>query len=94
VYGARLYGQQSVGIIQAFLHTVPALIVGGLCLVFGYMLGMKHFQNIWAVTAISFGTILVSEPLFDYFYIGQVPSFGAAIGFFFGIVGILATTLL
>ncbi|MDE2079525.1 MAG: hypothetical protein KGI73_04005, partial [Patescibacteria group bacterium] len=67
---------------------------GSLCLVFGYMLGMKYLHNIWSVTAISFGTILISEPLFDYFYIGQVPNTGAAIGIVLGGIGILSVLFL
>ena len=92
--GAKLFGKLSLGFVPAFVPTLVPLVIGALCLVAGYMLGMRAFQNIWAVTAVSFGTILVAEPLFDYFYIGQVPGLGAGIGVGLGALGILATLII
>ncbi|MDE2079107.1 MAG: hypothetical protein KGI73_01835 [Patescibacteria group bacterium] len=92
--GARLYAQESTGFAPAFMATLVPLLLGAVCLVLGYMLGMKYLQNIWSVTAISFGTILISEPLFDYFYIGQVPGTGATVGIVLGGIGILSVIFL
>lgn len=54
------------------------------------MLGLKYFHNIWIISAVSFGSIILVEPLFDYFYIGQTPTLGAGIGAIFGVLGILS----
>ena len=91
--GARSYSNGST-FIQAFLYALPFLVVGATLLLVSYMLGLKHFANIWVVSAISLGSILTVEPLFDYFYIGHVPTFGAGVGFAFGVLGILASLFL
>ena len=88
--GAKLYGLLSYSFTHAFYLTLIPLFIGSICLVAGYMLGLKHFQNIWAITAISFGSILIVEPLFNYFYIGQLPTLGSGIGVGLAILGILA----
>ena len=92
--GAKLYGVLEYPFGHAFFLTLIPLIGGALCLVTGYMLGLKHFQNIWPVIAISFGSILILEPLFGYFFIGDVPEFGQAVGFTLGALGILAVIFL
>lgn len=92
--GAKLYGLGTTSFLSAFTLTVLPALVGVFFLVIGYMLGLKYHQNIWTVTAISFGSILIVEPFFNYFYIGQLPEFGSAVGFGFGVLGILAVTFL
>lgn len=91
--GARTYAH-STGFFSAFVPTLIPLVVGAVFLVTSYMLGFKYFQNIWIVSAISFGSIILVEPLFDYFYIGQVPTLGAGIGMSFGLLGILSALFL
>jgi hypothetical protein len=92
-FGAKTY-TLSGHLGGTFLETLVPLTIGAVCLVIGYMLGLKLFQNIWIVTAVSFGSILVVEPLFDFFYIGQVPATGAAIGVVLGALGILSAIFL
>jgi hypothetical protein len=91
--GAKVY-TASAEFSHAFLVTLPALLIGALLLVSGYMLVLKYFQNIWIVTAISFGLILVLEPLFNFFYIGQAPTLGSGLGVVFGTLGILSALFL
>ena len=88
--GAKLYGLLSYSFVHAFYLTLVPLLIGSVCLVAGYMLGLKHFQNIWSITAISFGSILIVEPLFDYFYIGHIPDLSEKIGVLLGALGIIS----
>ncbi|MEK7063210.1 MAG: hypothetical protein AAB955_00795 [Patescibacteria group bacterium] len=92
--GARLYGVQAATFGTAFLYAIAPAIMGAALLVVGYMLGVKYHQNVWAVTALSLSSILIVEPLFNYFYIGHIPELGSALGFVFGALGILAVTFL
>jgi hypothetical protein len=88
--GAKLYGLMNYSFLSAFSVTLVPALIGAVCLVAGYMFGLKHFQNIWSVTAISFGTILFVEPLFNYFFIGHIPDTSEAIGVILGALGIVA----
>ncbi|MCL9971831.1 MAG: hypothetical protein NBV63_00250 [Candidatus Pacebacteria bacterium] len=92
--GAKLYGLSGCSFSHTILLTLVPLLVGAFLLVIGYMLGLKYHQNIWVVTAISFSTILIAEPLFNYFFIGQTPEFGAGVGVLLGFLGLLAVTFL
>lgn len=88
--GARLYGLLSYSFATAFALSLFPAFVGAALLVTGYMLGLKYHQNIWAVTALSLGSILIVEPLFNYFYIGHLPDTSEFIGVALGILGIIA----
>lgn len=92
--GAKLYGVGTYSFGPAFALTLIPAITGAVLLVVGYMLGVKLHQNIWAITALSLSSILIVEPLFNYFYIGHIPELGSFIGFLFGVCGILAVTFL
>ena len=92
--GAKLYGVGTYSFGAAFVYTLIPAIIGALLLVIGYMLGVRLHQNIWAITALSLSSILIVEPLFNYFYIGHIPAFGSFVGFIFGVLGILAVTFL
>ncbi len=92
--GAKLYGISGYSFTHTFALTLVPLLVGAVLLVVGYMLGLKYHQNIWVITAISFSTILIAEPLFNYFYIGQTPELGSGLGVLFGILGLLAVTFI
>lgn len=88
--GAKLYAQ-ALPLWKALGYTAIPLCVGALLLVIAYMIGFRYFANIWIVSAISLGTILVVEPLFNLLYIGQTPTTGASIGLLLGILGILSS---
>lgn len=92
--GAKLYGLNGYTFTHTFALTLIPLLTGAVLLVVGYMLGLKYHQNIWIITAMSFSTILIAEPLFNYLYIGQTPELGSGIGVLFGILGLLAVTFL
>lgn len=92
--GSKLYGLQSYSFGVAFAYALVPAVAGALLLVVGYMLGLKFHQNIWAVTALSLSSILIVEPLFNYFFIGHIPELGSTVGFIFGVMGILAVTFL
>lgn len=92
--GARLYGVHGATFGSAFSATLIPLIVGATFLIFAYMLGVKYLGNVWIVTVVSMGAVLLVEPLFNLLYMGQTPTTGALIGFVLGALGILATFLL
>lgn len=93
VLAAKLY-TSNVSFSSTLTQTIPAGIVGAILLVIGYALGLKAFQNIWIVSAISIGSLLIVEPMFNYFYIGHTPTLGSGIGFALGVLGILASLFL
>ena len=88
--GAKLYDVPAAEFLPTFALTLIPIAIGLVLLVTGYMLGYRAFNNIWIVTVISFGSILLFEPLFNFFYIGEGPTLGAGIGFVLAILAILA----
>ncbi|HEV3244962.1 MAG TPA: hypothetical protein VG102_01225 [Candidatus Paceibacterota bacterium] len=93
--GAKLYGEQPPSTFaHALLESSVPLIIGALCLIVAYTLGLRYLHNIWVVSAISFASILLMEPLFNFFYIGQTPTLGAALGMVFAVLGIVSTLFL
>ena len=92
--GARAYAQTGATFGSALLPTVIPILLSAFLLITSYTLGLRAFSNIWAVSAISVGSILIIEPLFNLLYIGQAPTFGAGLGFVLGVAGILSSLLL
>jgi hypothetical protein len=92
--GAKMYGVEGSTFLTGFSYALVPALIGAVLLVVGYMLGVKYHHNVWAVTALSLSSILIVEPLFNYFYIGHTPALGSGVGFFFGLIGILAVTFL
>jgi hypothetical protein len=94
--GAKLYASTThpATFMQSLAHATIPLILGALCLITAYTLGLRNLHNIWIISAVSFASILLVEPAFDYFYIGQTPTLGAGLGMIFGILGILSALLL
>lgn len=92
--GARAYAQSGSTFTGSLLPTVLPILASAAMLITAYTLGLKAFNNIWAVSAISIGSILVVEPLFNLFYIGEMPTLGSGLGFAFGVAGILSSFLL
>ncbi|MCX6824704.1 MAG: hypothetical protein NTY80_00630 [candidate division SR1 bacterium] len=78
------------------LMVKPALIVvlGGICLMLGYLLSYMYFKNIWIVTAISITAIFIIEPILAWIFFHELPTRGSIIGFFCGVIGMLATIFL
>ncbi len=94
--GAKLYASTShpVTFVQALAHAAVPLILGAACLLVAYTLGLRYLHNIWIVSAVSFASILLVEPAFDYLYIGQTPTLGAGLGMVLAVFGILSTLLI
>ena len=86
--GARNFGTSST--LHLFLKMLVMFTLAGGLLIGGYMLGFSAFKNIWVVSAISVGSLLIVEPLLAYTLFGQLPTRGALIGFLLGIAGILS----
>jgi hypothetical protein len=77
---------------QVFFKMFIVITFGGALLIAGYMLGFNAFKNIWIVSAISIGTILIVEPILAYTIFQQLPTKGALVGFILGIAGIISAT--
>jgi len=94
--GAKLYASTSspTTFTHSLLEALIPLILGALCLILAYTLGLRYLHNIWIISAVSFASILLVEPAFDFFYIGQTPTFGAGLGMVFAVCGILSTLFL
>lgn len=91
ILGARMYGVGNQSFLKTFFWMAPIFFVGMLFLLSGYMLGYRVFKNIWVVSAISIGSILVIEPIINILLFHQPPTRGSLLGFAFGIAGIVAS---
>jgi hypothetical protein len=97
--GAELVGSKRAAEAGAHYWSVFTLMflvitLGGALLVGGYMLGYLHYKNIWVVTALSIGSILIVEPLLAFVLFHQAPTLGAWVGLTLGALGIAATLFL
>ena len=88
---ARQYHLAERPLVQIFLKMFLIMILGGGLLLAGYILGFKHFQNIWIVSAVSITSILIIEPALAYGFFHQLPTRGAWIGLVLGAVGLITT---
>ena len=68
-------------------------IVGVLLVLGGYYFGYLSFRNIWVVSVISIGSVLVAEVILSLTLFGETPTIGAWIGLGCGLVGIVASLL-
>lgn len=96
--GAELVGSKRALEHGNHMSTYAAMFcvitVAGALLVAGYMLGYAQFKNIWVITAVSIGSILIVEPFLAFLLFHQTPTMGAGIGLVFGVLGIAATLFL
>ena len=83
VAGARFFS-------PLFWRLLILIIAAGVCLLVGYMLGFKVFQNIWIITVTSLMGILIVEPVLNYIVFRQLPGHGSLIGLICGLVGIIS----
>lgn len=60
-------------------------------LVSSYVIGYGQLKNIWIITAISIGSIIVVEPVLTYLLFHQIPTPGAMTGLALGVLGIVAS---
>ena len=68
--------------------------VGVLLVLGGYYVGYLSFKNIWVVSVISVGSVLIAEVILAITLFGEQPTLGAWVGLGFGLAGILASFLL
>lgn len=87
-----MHGSEGVTSFLVWMYIVGAL--GGVLIVAGYVYAYLYFKNIWIVTAISIGSIVVFEPILAFFLFKQVPTMGAAIGIVLGVLGIVSALIL
>lgn len=94
VIAAKYYSFNDARFLNIFLKALPIIIIGGMLLLFGYMLGLRSFKNIWIVSTISITSILIAEPIINYTITHQLPTSGALIGFILGILGFFSALFL
>ena len=94
MFGARLQGHQSETFLVVFVKMFGLITFAGGLLILGYMVGLRAFQNIWIVSAISITSILIIEPLLAYTVFHHAPTLGALIGLVLGALGFAAAILL
>lgn len=78
---------------RAFAALFGVTIISGLLIILGYYFGYKSFRNIWVVSALSIGSVLIAEPTVSWIIFREMPTRGAAVGLGLGILGILSATL-
>ena len=61
-------------ISRAILLLVPLFIISFVLLLYGYTYGFRAFQKIWAISIISWGSILLVEPFLAYYFFQEFPS--------------------
>ena len=79
-------------LIAAKGRLVVALVWGfpaTTALILGYYLGYKTTNNIWAITAMSIGSICVAEPVLILMMFHQAPTRNALLALFLGVFGII-----
>ena len=69
------------------------MFLAGALVLTGYYLSYLSFRNIWVVTVISIGAILIIEPLLIMLLFDEMPTLGAWVGLVFAVLGILASVL-
>lgn len=90
IYSEVLAAKSNGIFLNTFLKMSGLAILAGLCLIAGYMFGIKYLQNIWIVSAISIASIAIIEPLITYLVFQELPSKGPLIGFVLAVLAILS----
>jgi hypothetical protein len=68
--------------------------VAGASLIMGYLLGYQAFRNIWVVTSVAVGCILIVEPILAYAMFRELPTRQGLISLCLGAAGLLAAIAL
>ncbi len=91
IIGAEMWAARYFDTSKPWQVVLPAIIIsiiGVLFLVYGYTFGYQAFKNIWIITALSIGGILVVEPVIAWSLFREIPTTGAAIALALGVIGI------
>jgi len=89
---ARTAKEHGLTPLLALWMLLLIVIAGGLLLA-GYYFGYLSNKNIWVVTVISLGSILIAEPLLILFFFKEMPTTGAWVGLACAVIGMLAALL-
>lgn len=79
---------------RSFATLFGVTVISGLLILLGYYFGYRSFRNIWVVTALSIGSVLITEPTVSWLIFKELPTRGASIGIGFGLIGIICATFL
>ncbi len=92
---AEMFAAQLPGVASLFerqnLFLFGMVFAGCSLLLVGYSMGYGAAKNIWVVTAMSVGGILVVEPILAWTFFHQLPEKGAIVGLVLGAIGLIAT---
>lgn len=88
--GSKRIVAHNARVLSIYLPMFALITLAGALLIGGYMLGLLYFKNIWVVTALSIGSILIIEPVLAWVMFHQAPTTGATLGLAFGTFGILS----
>lgn len=91
---SKLSAQHYASDTSIFVPMFFLIALGGALLVAGYMMGQSQLGNIWIIAAISMSSILIVEPIMALLLLHQFPTFGAGVGFAFGVLGSIAALFL
>ena len=61
-------------ITKYLLLSIPFFVVSFLLLLTGYIYGVRYYQKIWVITILSWSSIVLVEPVLNYFIFKEVPS--------------------
>ena len=94
IFGESLsiYGELLIAKGNVYWWLLPMGIVSWVALLYGYWSGYKA-GGIWAVTAVSIGSIVVIEPILVWMMFHEMPSRNALIGCVFGLLGIVFASI-
>ena len=92
--GSKRAAAENASPLALFFSMFVVITIAGACLVGGYMLGYVALKNIWIVTAVSIGSILIVEPILAVLIFHQTPTVGATVGLALGFLGIIASLTL
>jgi len=93
MWAAKHYSGTGTSFWQVLLKMFLVFAIGGSLLIAGYMFGLKAFKNIWIVSVTSITSIVILEPILAYFFLQQVPTTGATIGFILGVIGLFVAVI-
>lgn len=61
-------------IFKNLLLLIPLFIISFFLLLLGYIYGFRAYQRIWVITIVSWSSIVLVEPVLNYFLFHELPS--------------------
>lgn len=75
------------------LLLTPLFVISFLLLLLGYIYGYRSFNKIWIITIVSWSSILLVEPILNYFIFNELPQGRILISGILAIVAIVISIL-